>query len=55
MMQNAITREAGPPVARALPDVTKRPVPGKDLASPWKCMMRYKTCLLDAKDERVGN
>jgi hypothetical protein len=27
MMQKAMTREAGPPVARALPEVTKRPVP----------------------------
>jgi hypothetical protein len=29
MIQKAMTREAGPPVARALPEVTKRPVPMK--------------------------
>jgi hypothetical protein len=30
MMQKARTREAGPPADRALPEVTKRPVPGND-------------------------
>ena len=34
MMMNAITRDAGPPVERAAPDVTKRPVPASRALVP---------------------
>jgi len=36
MMAKAMRSEPGPPVARALPEATKRPVPGADVSQMQK-------------------